>query len=260
MSGWDTANLPRDDGNNLPEPAPEEEKALAKLPDIEIPSTGGELLASIAQNVGVEIPADKMSVLELFMKKVKYGHQAALAMVCKGLSCPVINMCPLHAIEAELPVGKPCPVEGALIEQWVKLYTESLGIDPDKTEDAIDMHMIYEIAGLELMRTRAAHELSKNPAITLEKVVGFSPQGDPMYDDKPAIPLLVMEKQAKTIAKIRDQLLATRRSQAQAGMISNDISVRAANLSEKAAKILEQRNKDSARDAEFEVKNENTNS
>ena len=258
---WDLAGL--SDSNE-----PEEEKVIEEpkkeiaLPPIDAPSSGGELLAAIAQNSGVEIPKEQLGVLDKFMRNAKYGHQASIAMQCKGLHCSVIKMCPLHAIAAKLPEGQPCPVENALVEQWVATYVQALDIDPANPTDAIDMHMVYELAGLELLRTRTAHKLSTDPDVCTEKVVGYSPQGEPFYDDKPSIPMLLMEKQAKVVGKLRESLLATRKAQAQVGIIAGDVSVKASTIMEKAAKIraerAERRNNKIA-DAEFEVKDENTN-
>lgn len=249
-------NLPNEDF----EPKNGKEKEETALLPIVAPTNAGQLLANAAIRAGVPIPADKLDVLQGFMDQAKYGHQARLPMECKAKQCPVIKMCPLEAIGVALPFGKPCPVEGSLIEQWVQGYIEAIGIDPSEPESAIDMHMIYELAGLELMRTRAAHELSKNPEMITEKIVGYSPQGQPIYDDKPNPAILIMEKQAKTVNKLRDALLATRKAQASVGQVSSDQSVRGANIVAQARLIAEKRRKGEKlheiQEAEYEVKDE----
>lgn len=251
-------NLPNEDT----EPSNEEPSKEEALLPVVAPTTAGQLLANAATKAGVSIPADKIGVLQGFMDQAKYGHQARLPMECKAKQCPVIKLCPLEAIGAALPFGKPCPVEGSLIEQWVQGYINAIGIDPNEPESAIDMHMIYELAGLELMRTRAAHELSKNPEMITEKIIGYSPQGLAIYDDKPNPALLIMEKQAKTVNKLRDALLATRKAQASVGQVTSDQSVRGANILANARIIAERRRKGDKlheiQDVDYEIKDETT--
>jgi hypothetical protein len=226
-----------------PDPPKKKEPAQDNLPAIVEPDTAGKNLAHKAQAAGVPIPAKALGKLEAFMQAAKFGHQASLPMKCKGMSCPLIDMCPLHAVGSALPLAKACPVEGALVDQWVDSYISALNVDMDDPEQAVDIHMIYEIAGLELLRNRAAHHLANNPELIKTEIVGYSPQGDPIYDDKPSMALLIMEKQAKTMGKLRESILATRKAQAQVGQMAGDVSVRTATIMAKAQKILEERKK-----------------
>lgn len=224
------------------------------LPAVISPINSVEILLAASQKAGISIPDDKVEVLQGFMKAVQYGHQAALPMKCKGQSCPIITMCPLDQIGVDLPIGKSCPVEESMIEQWVGKYMDSMDIDPNDPEHAVDMHMIYEAAGLELIRMRTACHLSNEPEVVSVKIVGYSPTGQKIEAEVPSMALLLLEKQAKVMGKLREQMLATRRSQAQVGHFSNDITVRAANLREKAIKLAESRRKGgSVQDADFEV-------
>ena len=163
-------------------------------------------------------------------------------------------MCPLEEAKETLPIGKRCPVENALVEIWVTKHIEALSIDPSNPEYAVDMDMVYELAGLELIRNRAASHLSDEPALFREKIVGYSPQGAPIYGDAPNLALLILEKYGKRVDKLREQLLATRREQAKLGKLTSDSSVRAANIRSKAQRIVEARRQGGViEDAEFEV-------
>lgn len=236
---------------------PEEESK--NLPVVVQPTTSAEILTRASQKVGIEIPADKIGILQGFMKAVQYGHQAALPMKCKGEHlCPIITMCPLHKMELELPINKACPIEAAMIEQWVGDYMTAMDIDPNDPEQAVDMHMVYEAAGLELIRTRTACYLSNEPDVVSTKVVGYSPTGQKIEAEVPSMALLLLEKQAKVMGKLREQMLATRKSQAQVGHLANDTTIRASNLREKAMKLGERRKQGgSIHDIDFEViKNE----
>jgi len=236
----------------------EEEKPQSQ--ELEIPSpideSSASLLVSMSEQVGIQIPSDKLHILEGFMNAAKYGHQAALPMKCMGEKCSILDLCPLKKINAALPVTHNCPVEFSLIQQWVDGYVKALDIDPTDEEHAIDMHMVYEAAGLELLRMRTAHHLSKDPEVVTEKIVGWSPTNKPIFDDKPSPALLILEKQAKIMNKLRESLLATRRSQAQVGHMAGDISIKTANVMAKARELAERRRKGgSIQDAEYEVIN-----
>jgi hypothetical protein len=255
MNTWD---LPG--GNKEIElPVSEDETSSQESSKVSLPLTnGGGLLFDLAKAAGVEIPAEQFGALDAFMDHARYGHQASLPMKCKGTSCPILDLCPLHKMKATLPIGKTCPVEGALVGQWVETYLGALDINPTDPESAIDMHMVYELAGLELLRTRAAQHLSTNPELIKREIVGFSPQGEEIWDDKPSMALLIMEKQAKTVSKLRDALLATRKAQAQVGHMAGDVSVRTANIQAKAKEILAKRlkggNAQDVDEADYEVK------
>jgi len=218
-------------------------------------------LVKLSESAGVTVPKEKYEIIEKFMARAQYGHQAALPMKCKGKLCPFIGMCPLEQAELELPVGKDCPVEQALIQMWVNKTINALNIDPTDPEFSVDIDMIYELAGMELLRMRAGHHMSIDPSLVEEKIVGYSPQGQPIYDEKPKIALLILEKYSKVVNKLREQLLATRKSQAQAGQLAGDVSVRTANIMARAKKIAEARRAGgSIHDADFiEVEGETPN-
>jgi len=229
-----------------------EEPEQKKEESIVVADSKHDLLTAAAIEAGVVVPHDKAAILKQFLKSSQYGHQASLAMKCKGTQCPYLDICPLHAIGANLPRGKPCPVENSLIEQWVQQFIESMGLDPDEPSNAVEMHMVYELAGLELIRRRAATELSKDPLLVKNSIVGYSPHGEPIFDDKPSQALLILERHSKIVNKLRESLLATPKSQSQAGQVSRDISTRTANIMERARKIREARQKGgSIADAEY---------
>ena len=235
-------------------PAKKESKAsqLAK----ENSSLSAGFLIDAAKKAGVSVPADKLSIIQNFMDRAKFGHQSALPMICKGRDCPILEMCPLYEAGLPLPIKKICPVESAVIAQWVNRTMTSLNIDPNEPEFAVDMDMVYELAGYELLRMRLASSLSTDPEVSKEVIVGYSPQGDPIYDIKPNMSLLMLEKYSKVVGKLRDALVATRKSQAQVGKLAGDGSIRAANIMAKARELAEKRLKPNISDADFEVLDE----
>lgn len=231
------------------------EKSVQSKGEIVIPGPTTNPLVTLTSANGAQLSAEQSNVLTKFMQSVTYGHQAALPMTCKALKCPFLKMCPLYKASVELPEGKTCPVEAALISQWVQITMDALHIKDTDPEDAVDMSMIYELAGLEMIRYRAAAKLAETPELIEERVVGYSPQGSPIYGEVPKAALIVLEKYGKMISKLRDQLLATRRSQAMVGNIQNDVSSRGASLMERAKKLAEDRKsaQNNPMDAEFSV-------
>lgn len=239
--GKDTPNIfdmPADDLEKVVEKAKEESKpkGLVKVKEKD------KELVRLAKEAGMPVTSDKtVKILSQFVERQKHGHQGAMSMTCKGTKCSYLSMCPLHEAGERLPVTKRCPVENILIQMWSAKFIKALGIDMDDPEYAIDMDMVYELAGLELIRNRAACKLSDEPDIFKRDITAFSPQGAPIYDDKPNMALLILERYGKRVDKLREQLIATRQAQAKIGKISGDSSVRAAKLAARARKIIEKR-------------------
>lgn len=224
------------------QPEPQEpQTALVKQEAALVPTGSDNFLSAAAAEAGISIDPTKVDVINDFMARAKHGHQSALPMKCKGTNCAFINICPLHQIGSSLPVGKLCPVEKAVMAQWVQDTMTALHIDPADPENAVDVNMVFELAGLEMLRYRAAWQLSISPELVEERVVGYSPQGEPIVAEQPKMALLILEKYAKVIGKLREQLLATRRSQAQVGRVASDVSVRGASMFAKAKQIAENR-------------------
>ena len=231
-----------------------EEREQVDVPALYSDSAPTNALIKASMDVGINLSEQDMAELKSFMASSKYGHQSSLSMKCTGIKCDFYEICPLKKINAELPIGKQCPVENALIEQWVSMYFASLGLDKEDPGNSIEVHMVYELAGLELLRRRAANELSKDSSLVKNMIVGYSPQGEPIYDDKPAQALLILERHSKIVNKLRESLLATPKSAAQAGQINSDVSTRTANILKKTRAIVAARKSgNSIEDVNFQI-------
>ena len=239
------------------EPLDEAPKEEAK-PNLPVaPVVTDNLLVAATQECGVTVNADQLAFLDKFMANVMHGHQSSLPMICKAEHCPFVGLCPLKQAKVPLPLGKQCPVEKAVMAQWVQVTLTALNIDPKEVENAVDVSMVFELAGLEMLRYRAAWDLSKNPSLVEERIVGYSPQGEPIYGEQPKAALIVLEKYGKLVSKLRDQLLATRRAQAQVGKLSNDLSMRGAELLDKARELARKRKmQQDTVEVEFKIANE----
>ena len=261
--------MPKDEDkyNPLKMPIPEDDD-LEEIVDLEAPKTQlpsfpnqqyENPLIKHAKDVGVFLTSNNQEVIDKFSHRAKYGHQGALPMQCRGDKCNFISMCPLHEMKVALPIGKRCPVVASLVEIWANKLIASLNIEVDNPEYAVDLDMVYELAGLELIRNRASVHLSDQPELFKEKIVGFSPHGKEIYDDKMNLALIILEKYGKRVDKLRDQLLATRGAQAKVGKIAGDNSIRSSNIMERARKLAEQRRDGTnIADAEFYIKDKDS--
>lgn len=223
---------------------PEEAKLLAK-----------NSLATISKNLSPNLPENALETISSFIEKVARGPGSILPMTCKGMTCPFLNVCPLHAASIALPIGQKCPVEETLVVLWVNKHLNALGItDINNPESSFDMDMLYELATQELIRYRCSAKLSAKPELTEERMTSESFSGTPIFSEVISPVLEIMERSGKNIAKIRDALVATRKAQLRAGPVILDNTEKSAELRKKALELQRKRElKEELRDAEFSV-------
>lgn len=122
------------------------------------------------------------------IRTLKTGASAAIVVYCKGANCPFANGCPLISIdkgrrEADpkaplcTPVGRPCPIESQLLQEWTLLFLEEYEVDP---KNATEFFMVRELAETELMLWRLNNNLAKpeNAELVSECVVGVDGEGN----------------------------------------------------------------------------------
>lgn len=217
-------------------------------------------LIDVAQESNNQLTVQQKELIQGFVEATSRGSVGIMGMTCKGPACPFISNCPLALVKAPLPIGRKCPVESGMINNWITKHLKSLGIeDPDDPIHSFDMDMLYEMATQELIKWRCSVHLSDDPRLVSNQQVGATNQGEPIFGDVINPVLDVMERAGRNIAKIREALVATREAQIKAGQVAVDPSQRAAEQREKAAKIIQDRlaevrgTKD-VKDAEFKVK------
>lgn len=240
---------------------------VPNLPNLQVAVYGGpqeakqvinDGLAQIAKNLDPNVSEESLVVIKNFVEKSQRGSGSALPLICNGMACPFLHVCSLHQAKIPLPVGSRCPLEVSLVSLWVNKHLKALGIsDIDAPENSFDMDMLYELATQELIRYRCSAYLSKNPNIVESKMVSESFNGTPIFADVMNPVLEAMDKAGRNISKIREALLATRKSQVNAGQVILDNTERAAALREKARNLNKLReSKESIKDADYRVKDE----
>ena len=216
-----------------------------------------DITAAVAKDVAKGSPVATQEATLAFFQRNVHGFVGGLAMRCQGQRCPILDVCPLHETGQALPLKKPCPFEAGIVQTWVNKHLMSLGIDDFAApENSFDIDLLYELAAHELIKWKAAHHLSKKGNIIDDRQVAANMQGDAIFAEVISPALEILDTHNRITMKIRDSLLATRKSQIQAGRDMGDPSKKAADLAGKArAKALERLGRgERIQDAEFDVK------
>ena len=198
------------------------------------------------------------AIIRNFTIQMARGFVNAMPMLCRGKNCPFIKFCPLEQAKAPLPVGHACPVEMSMVQVWVNKHLIALGIkDVNEPQNSFDLDMLYEIAATELIRWRAAAHLSLNPPVVVESQIAATVQGDPIYGETISPALEIIELNTRLANRLKEALVATRKSQLEAGREMGDPSKKTSELVAKARKKAQQRlslSREDIKDAEFQVK------
>ena len=271
--------MPQNPFRNLSEPAPgkTEEPSPEPVPESNLPATQEPeetQVPAVVQNSylvqtlqeTLELTPEQVEGLNSYMVKARLGMSMQMAPLICNDKCPFKKKCPIVQQKLPLPFGKPCPVEIAVMKQYRDELTFSLGIDAESPGAAFDRKLLDDLAFIHMIKMRLGIEMSEtDPDVAKEKVVGYSPQGAPVYGTVTNPRLSVLEKLMKLEKQIMSELMATRRAKFQASGNPDDASQVGASLrdkmeaamAKKAAEIQEQHKKEVEEiiDAEFEVKN-----
>ncbi len=140
-------------------------------------------------------------------------------------NCPYAAVCPLQQT-GDAPVGYACPIEGAIVIEFVNNYTREFGVDEN---NLVEMSSVRDLVDLEIQYMRSKKILAQEHFIQ-ENPVGVDADGDIVlrkelhqaveYDDK-----ILRRKE-----KILNAFLATREARNKAGQGTADASQVVANL------------------------------
>lgn len=153
---------------------------------------------------------------------------------CKGLTCPILNVCKLHAAKIQLPVGSLCPIESALLDEVISEYITGLNIDLTTPSGRLDAMQILELARYELIEFRTLASLANDSRVVRKEVSNIAIDGTILYEDRMAQELEILDKWQRMKYKIRTELLATRKSSLETGALVKEDAEAAARLIKKA--------------------------
>lgn len=164
--------------------------------------------------------------------RVKTAMFAAIPMNCTGPRCPFASTCPLQQKDIA-PIGKPCPLEGALISEFAQNYMEELNVDPD---NLIEVSMVRDLVDQEVQYMRKTKVLAKEYFIQ-ENVMGVSQQGEIILKKELHLAVELEDRLHRRKKELRNQLLATREARAKAGIGQIDTALAINDIVEKAREI-----------------------
>jgi hypothetical protein len=156
----------------------------------------------------------------------------SIPMKCHGEQCPFAESCPLLA-QGLAPLHKPCPLEMAMVSQFMAEYMEELGVDP---QNLIEVSMIRDLVDQEVQYLRKTKILSQEHFIQ-ENVVGVDPQGQVVMRKELHLAVELEDKLHKRKKDLRNQLLATREARARVGQAQLDTAQTIANIMDSVREI-----------------------
>jgi hypothetical protein len=192
-------------------------------------------------NSSVEVSEDQKSLLKEYMEKMRWGVTGIAALVCKDEECPYYSRCPLVKAGIPRPVGEECPVENALMDQWLEQFLNTSGVDLESLT-TYDLLIIQDIAYQQLLETRAAMELADNPQIQVKTFIGMDPKnGQAMYTYSLNNLVTFREKSHKIKMKLLRELIATAKAKSEE---ERGLQDRSSIMAEKLRRIEEKLGKD----------------
>jgi len=149
--------------------------------------------------------------------KTKTSLFSSIPMRCAAEKCPFADTCPLEQ-QNVAPKGKPCPIEMALVSQFMESIMSELRVNP---ENLIEVSMVRDLVDQEVQQLRATKILAKESFIQ-ENIIGIDDQGRPIIKKEMHLAVELSDKLLKRKKEIRNQMMATREQRAKAGQIQLD--------------------------------------
>jgi hypothetical protein len=137
------------------------------------------------------------------------------------------------------PVGKPCPIEMALVSQFMESIMTELNVNPD---NLIEVSMVRDLVDQEVQQLRATKILAKESFIQ-ENIIGIDDQGRPIIKKEMHLAVELSDKLLKRKKEIRNQMMATREQRAKAGQAQLDSAQLISSWMDSIREVEEQREK-----------------
>lgn len=129
---------------------------------------------------GLDLTPEELVSLRNGMRRVGTGLRSSIPITCYGEKCPFRTECPFAKID-KMPVGKSCPIEGMLMDQYTKRYIDEFEVSPEAMSEVTTMTML---AATHIMEMRAFTILGRddeeNPDGFVKNVVGFNNDDEPI--------------------------------------------------------------------------------
>lgn len=149
---------------------------------------------------------------ETSQRRIRTGLFTAIPMQCRR-SCPIINQCPL-AQRNQAPFNKGvCPIEMAMVIDFMKSYIKELNVDED---NLVELSMVRDLVDQEIQYIRKNKILASEDLIQ-ENVIGVDNEGRPVVRRELHQMIDFEDKLHRRKKELRNQLLASREARAKLG-------------------------------------------
>ena len=153
------------------------------------------------------------------VEQIRTGHikkmmYSSIPMNCKGPKCPVASSCPL--LKRNLaPTGNPCPIEMAMVIEFMKDYTELWGVEES---NMAELGMIRDLVNQEVQHIRQTKVLADEHFIQ-DTIVGIDERtGEPLIRKELHVAVDYEDKILKRKNDIHKKFMATREMKAKLGV------------------------------------------
>jgi len=161
---------------------------------------------------------EKNKVLEMLRpQKTRTSMFSSIPMRCEASKCIFADTCPLHKVNLA-PLGKPCPLEMAMVAQFTAEYIEQLDVSPD---NLVEVSMVRDLVDQEVQYLRKTKLLAKESFIQ-ENVIGIDKEGNVIMKKELHLAVELEDRLHKRRKDLRNQLLATREARAKVGQVQLD--------------------------------------
>ena len=177
----------------------------------------------------IQLSEEEVKKVKASMASMTAGVNAAVPLTCSGNSCAFKNTCPFYQIN-KAPIGRPCLVESQLIEYWTAEYLDEFDVNPNKITE---MHMVSELAELNIYEMRITKYIAENHQTLLQEVVtGIDSAGNIITNLDISKSFDLKERIKKQRMKVLEALMATRKENIK-------VAVQVANTNTTANKIAD---------------------
>ena len=140
----------------------------------------------------VAVSPEEVKTIHRHIQKLSTGSAAMTPMFCGGEKCPFKTRCPLFAI-GKHPLNKQCLLENQLMKEWILRYFDEYNVDPN---NFTEVAYVNELAEIEILLMRLNMNLAKpeNSSLTMDQMVGMSPDGSMPIIQTIISPLMEMKE------------------------------------------------------------------
>lgn len=199
-------------------PATEPVRDVSILPSMPSPLAIPEdtVDTSLASYITTELTPTQKEALNKCGDKLRTGPSNAVPMLCRGLACPYVQVCPLHMNGVPLPEGKICPVEQAAVDSWRRDFITAANIPDDHPNRMLIGLLVDDIAATVAYQARIGWANAIEPEIFRDEVIGISDNGEPIVAKRLNPSIDLSNRTMGNKLKMLRELLATPRAEVEA--------------------------------------------